>query len=94
MADAEFECPGCGQKLPGLASKFRDLRQKLREAEAEVEHLGGKFVASRIRSHFHRDECRWAKYILQSKSARNLLEFSSHQEAIDAGYRPCKTCCA
>lgn len=51
----------------------------------------GPFVASKTRSHFHRPDCKWAAYILNS---RNLVEFSSHAEAVEAGKRPCKTCCA
>lgn len=91
-------CPSCGKKLvevatrlKALESEVRQLRTRCRDLEEEVEHLGGGFVASKIRSHFHREGCRWAAFILRSK---NLQEFSSHQEAIDAGYRPCKTCCA
>ena len=47
------------------------------------------FVASANRSTFHRPDCEWAAFILMSY---NLLEFSSHQEAVEAGYKPCKTC--
>ena len=48
----------------------------------------GPFVASKLRPHFHRPDCEWATCI----SARNLIEFSSHAEAVDAGKKPCKTC--
>lgn len=51
----------------------------------------GPFVASMRRSTFHRPDCPWAAYILNS---RNLIEFSSHAEAVEAEMKPCKTCCA
>lgn len=39
---------------------------------------------------FHRSDkkCRWGNRILK----RNLREFESHDEAVDAGFKPCKTC--
>jgi methylphosphotriester-DNA--protein-cysteine methyltransferase len=50
----------------------------------------GPFVASKKRSHFHRPDCKWAEYL----NERNSIEFGSHREAVEAGKRPCKTCCA
>ena len=47
------------------------------------------YYASKSRKHFHRPKCPWADYILIS---RNLIEFGSHAEAVQAGYKPCKTC--
>ena len=49
------------------------------------------YYASKSRHFFHRPNCPWAQYILKS---RNLIEFGSHAEAVQAGYKPCKTCCA
>lgn len=58
----------------------------------DVQRLGesefGPFVASKIRRHFHRPECKWAAYLKPHK----MLEFSSHAEAVAAGKKPCKTC--
>src|SRR6266567_548352 len=48
----------------------------------------GPFVASKFRPHFHRPECKWITYV----NEHNLLEFSSHEEAVAAGLKPCKTC--
>jgi methylphosphotriester-DNA--protein-cysteine methyltransferase len=48
----------------------------------------GPFVASKTRPHFHRPGCKWAAYL----SVKNMLEFSSHAEAVAAGKKPCKTC--
>jgi hypothetical protein len=45
-------------------------------------------VASKYRTHFHRQECRWAQYIPNAY----VEEFFSHKEATDAGKKPCKTC--
>lgn len=48
----------------------------------------GPFVASKIRPHFHRPDCKWASYL----KPNNMLEFASHAEAVQAGKKPCKTC--
>ena len=47
------------------------------------------YVASRKRSRFHRPQCEWAQFFLHSPA---LIEFGSHREAVEAGYKPCGTC--
>lgn len=47
-----------------------------------------KYVASKSSTIFHKPECRWAKNI----SDQNLVSYTSKDEAIKAGKRPCKTC--
>ena len=47
-----------------------------------------KYVASKSSSIFHKPECRWAKNI----SDQNIVSYTSKDEAIKAGKRPCKTC--
>lgn len=49
------------------------------------------YYASKSRKLFHRPSCMWVEYILESP---NLVEFGSHLEAVQAGYKPCKTCCS
>jgi hypothetical protein len=68
--------------------------KKLRRQLADLDYSVSKFVGSKREKkknkHFHRPSCKWAKdYLLNSK---NLIEFDSHQEAVDASYKPCKTC--
>ena len=46
------------------------------------------YVASVQREPFHRPDCRWAHRI----SPANLQAFSTRNEAIMAGHRPCKVC--
>lgn len=53
-----------------------------------VTHQDTYFVASVYRKHFHRSDCEWAAYI----NRHNLIEFFSHEDAVEAGYKPCKTC--
>lgn len=48
------------------------------------------YIASWNRNHFHRPNCVWMENLPESK----LRRFSSHEEAVKAGCRPCKTCCA
>ena len=61
-------------------------RKKVEEIMG-LSHVG--YVASAIRETFHLPDCEWAQAILSSD---NLVEFSSHEEAVEAGYKPCKTC--
>jgi len=94
-----YECPNCGQNLNGFARKYlklvaenKKLTRRVTELEGQIGYWGaGKLVASQKKNTFHRAQCRWAMYIYQSP---NLLKFSSREEAVEAGYRPCKTCCA
>jgi micrococcal nuclease len=46
------------------------------------------YLASNTRKKFHRPNCEWARYIPVYK----LIEFGSHREACEAGYKPCGTC--
>lgn len=78
--------------LKTLRAENRKLRRQVCDLENELDYLrGGRLVGSATRKTFHRQDCRWAEFIINSE---NLIEFSSHEEAVDAGYRPCKTCCA
>lgn len=47
------------------------------------------FVASSIRSHFHRPECEYAQTFLGSKRCE---VYQTHEEAVATGRKPCKTC--
>jgi chromosome segregation ATPase len=72
--------------------RLRDALKKYQLEEIQyMQHCvlhPGPFVASRIGDHFHRPSCKWAQQIAPS----NFIEFSFHEEAVRAGYRPCKTC--
>ncbi len=61
---------------------------KSEHPEQDYEDYEGPFVASEIRPHFHRPECKWVLEI----STENLVRYSSHAEAVAAGKKPCKTC--
>lgn len=47
-----------------------------------------KFVASKNSKVFHKPDCRWAQRI----KPINLITFSTRDQAIQAGKRPCKQC--
>ena len=53
-----------------------------------IVETGSCFHASLNRSKFHRPDCKWAREI----SPYNLIEFHSHQDAVQAGYKACATC--
>lgn len=85
-----------------LREDFEQLERQFAELEAEgaaaqfeePEIVRGSdeeqvYYASSRKRHFHRPSCQWATYIVGSRA---LIEFSSHREAVEAGYKPCKTC--
>jgi hypothetical protein len=47
-----------------------------------------KYVASKNSKVFHKPDCIWAKRI----KPENLVNYSSRDEAINAGKKPCKQC--
>jgi len=53
-----------------------------------LEPTGLSFVASISRPVFHRSECAWIK----ATGARHKIYFSTAEEAISTGRRPCKSC--
>ena len=71
-----------------LEAEIKRLRSQIDDGD----YLASKFIGSKREEkkirHFHRPNCEWAAYI----KPPNLIEFNSHQEAVDAGYKPCKTC--
>ena len=84
------------------SEELREQLEVLREAHQQLQAERGPrvivqrgsdeenvYFASARKRHFHRPNCEWAQYILMSS---NLIEFSSHAEAVQAGYKPCKTC--
>jgi len=95
--NSDFRCPRCGHELADLLAKLKTiennstkLKRYLKAAQKELEHLGhSKFLASSKKKHFHKPNCTWAQYLHNSP---NLIEFFSHREAEEAGYKPCKTC--
>lgn len=76
-------------RLNELEAENKKLRRQVTKLGGELDYLGSQFVASSQRQTFHRPDCQWAGYIL---SSQYLMEFDSHQEAVQAGYKPCKTC--
>ena len=70
------------QLLEGITERM--LRQLLSPPKRSGDH--GPFVASQWRPHFHRLECIWATYITDP------VEYETHEEAVDSGKKPCKTC--
>ena len=50
--------------------------------------LAAEFWASKKSNKYHYPDCRWAQKIKSS----NLIKFKSPEDAIKAGYIPCKVC--
>lgn len=89
--EVDCKCPNCGYQNKDLEDYIVGLEAKIKIFESEYCKLvlmGGPFIASKTRTHFHKPNCEWAEYI----SEKNMLVFHSHKEAEDAGFKPCKTC--
>jgi hypothetical protein len=94
-------CKRCGGELAEVEKELALLKaenQQLRQSLAATQSVTLPssvtpkiaYIASWNRTHFHRSNCVW----MENLSKDNLREFSTHEEAVKAGYRPCKTCCA
>ena len=71
-----------GDTVPPITPR-NPLRLPGKQAVAE-----SKYAASKNSGVFHRPQCRWTKKI----SPKNLVDYSSRDEATKAGKRPCKQC--
>jgi hypothetical protein len=88
---ASLKCPRCGAALPSIEEAMGRLRAECNRLAADLEYWNaGPFVASKCRKRFHRPTCKWMDYVPEGR----LLEFSSHEEAVAAGLKPCGTCCS
>ncbi|WP_258359433.1 thermonuclease family protein [Moorella sulfitireducens] len=108
MYNAELLLNGYAQVMtvpPNVkyADLFTKLQQEAREAgkslwgaavTAPPPAPGGKsgsaakYIGNSSSKKFHYPDCQWAKEI----SPKNRVEFNSREEAIKAGYQPCKEC--
>jgi hypothetical protein len=92
---AEWQRQLASNSLLGcLASSERERRahldEELSQARERIQrHLIGPFVASRRKKLFHRWFCKWATPVKDSPAR---IDFVNRDQAIEAGYRPCKTC--
>jgi len=86
-----LQCPACGLPLDALESRIKRLENENEKLQSELQFWNaGPFVGSRNRSLFHRPSCKWMEFVHNG----SLLEFSSHEEAVAGGYKPCRTCCS
>ena len=76
---------------------FVELQREAREAGKGLWGLTGEekageaedyYVASLLSKKFHRPECEWGQKI----STANLVRFNTVDEALNAGYEPCRVC--
>lgn len=72
---------------------FKEYQREAREAGRGLWGLSAKdtedyYVASKRSNKFHRPDCEWGQKI----APYNLIKFNSRDEAIKAGYEPCRVC--
>lgn len=82
------------ERIEELAAERDSLLDRLAQYESHssnpVGHAArGPYVASSVRPHFHRPECIYAQPFLNT---RRCEIFETHEEAVAAGKKPCKTC--
>jgi hypothetical protein len=86
------------ETLQSLLDQGQDLIDDLTEQNSALleeskdfdavpeEYLAGTFVGTPNRKHFHRPDCKWLRGI------SFVIQFPSHEAAVKAGRKPCKTC--
>ncbi len=90
LADLDEEKQKCEELLRNLELLLKAYKELSQDRTApgrgtDEEHV---YYGSSNQSKFHRPNCEWAQFIPSWKR----VEFSSHAEAVQAGYRPCQTC--
>ncbi|MGE5586269.1 MAG: Ada metal-binding domain-containing protein [Bacillota bacterium] len=79
----------CAELFAALQREAREAGRGLWAAEEEEKtDLGQVYYASAKSDKFHYLWCKWAKEI----KPENLIVFKSREEAVEAGYVPCKVC--
>jgi hypothetical protein len=77
-------------RITELAAEYDRVVSQLEvQADREISH--GPFVGSANRKLFHRPECTWAEAFLNKPTCE---VFETHEDAVSAGKKPCRTCCA
>lgn len=84
VAQGYIPCKSC---RPDLAADLSSVDTAPPAASQPME-AGAKFVGSKNSKKVHLSTCRWAQKI----KPRNLVYFSSYEEAVAAGREPCRTC--
>lgn len=70
------------------ANEASEAAEEQDEPVAESAPAENEYVASKNSKVFHKPDCSWAKKI----KPENLVGYSSRDEAINAGKRPCRQC--
>jgi micrococcal nuclease len=75
-------------KRPADVNDVNEVSKEQAEPAAESKPAENKYVASKNSNVFHKPDCAWAKKI----KPENLIYYSSRNEAIKDGKRPCSQC--
>ncbi|MBC7216933.1 MAG: thermonuclease family protein [Candidatus Caldatribacterium sp.] len=67
---------------------FRKYQQEVEERNSASLQKSIAYIGNRNTKKFHRLNCRWVEKIAPG----NKVPFSSREEAVQAGYEPCKVC--
>jgi hypothetical protein len=90
MAERPLVCPNCGRALLAVEAQLRAYQseiQRLRRLVAANRPMR-RPVAHRNGELFHLPTCKWAEHIPRI----DRVKFTSREEALNAGYRPCDQC--
>jgi hypothetical protein len=75
-------------KRPSDSNDISEVVEEQIEPVAESTPAKYEYVASKNGKVFHKPDCIWVKRI----KPENLVNYSSRDEAINAGKKPCKQC--
>ena len=79
---------GVTTMMPSLKKRLSLILATVLLILAATPALASDYVGNSKSKKFHYADCRWAGKI----SPRNIVHFSSRDEAVNQGYVPCKVC--
>ena len=84
------KCLNCGYENEIITKYILNLENENKELKIKLAAYTSKnvYIASAFREHFHRPSCEWVARM----NPANMVVFYSHEDAVNAGYKPCKTC--
>jgi len=79
---------GCGSSPSAQQTPLKPAQQVTQQTPNTSPKISATFIGNSNSLKFHKPPCKWAQKI----NPTNKASFSNRQEALVAGYIPCKVC--